>query len=63
MKKILKIVEMGIAFLYRFMYYMAVGGDLRHLVDEKHHKVVFSGGKRTRRRFYSGKNLLERQTA
>lgn len=60
-KKIKKIIEKGIAFLYRFMYYMAVGGDLRYLVDRKHHKVVFGGGKGSAPPFYSGKNLLERQ--
>lgn len=43
------------------MYYMAVGGDLRYLVDRKHHKVVFGGGKGSAPPFYSGKNLLERQ--
>ena len=60
-KKILRIMKKGIAFSSGFLYYMAVGGDLRHLVDEKHHKVVFSGGKRVRHYFCSGKNLLERQ--
>ena len=60
-KKIKKIIEKGIAFLYRFMYYMAGGGDLRYLVDRKHHKVVFGGGKGSAPPFYSGKNLLERQ--
>ncbi len=54
-------MKKGIAFSSGFLYYMAVGGDLRHLVDEKHHKVVFSGGKRVRHHFCSGKNLLERQ--
>jgi len=27
------------------LYYKRVGGDLRHLVDQNYHKVVFSGEK------------------
>ena len=46
-RKFFEIIEKGIAFSHLFVYYMPVGGDLRHLVDEKHHKVVFSGGKRS----------------